>query len=68
MVGQLGFEVATEDFFDPHYLVRNLASLFGIPAGRMRIPTIVAGSTVVELQIEAAAACRQSIIGLSPAQ
>ena len=41
-----------------HYLVRNIASLFGIPSSRMKIPEIVAGSTVLKLQIEAAAACR----------
>ena len=35
---------AQEDFFDPHYLTRNLASLFGIPADRMRVPKIVAGT------------------------
>ena len=41
----LGIELPVEDFFDQHYLVRNLASLFGIPAARMRVPKIVAGST-----------------------
>ena len=45
IVLSLGIEVPTESFFDPHYLVRNLASLFGIPASRMRVPKIVAGST-----------------------
>ena len=29
-----------EDFFDKHFLVRNLASLFGIPTERMRVPKI----------------------------
>ena len=28
----LGIELSTEDFFDPHYLQRNLISLLGIPA------------------------------------
>ena len=50
VVLSLGIELETEDFFDPHYLVRNLASLFGIPASRMRIPKIVAGSTRRRLQ------------------
>ena len=45
VVLSLGIELPTEDFFDPHYLMRNLASLFGIPASRMRVPKIVAGST-----------------------
>ena len=45
IVLSLGIEIATEDFFDAHYLVRNLASLFGIPSDRMRVPQIVAGST-----------------------
>ena len=31
VVLSLGIELDTEDFFDPHYLTRNLASLFGIP-------------------------------------
>ena len=44
IVLSLGIELPTEAFFDQHYLVRNLASLFGIPASRMRIPKIVAGS------------------------
>ena len=45
IVLSIGIELDTEDFFDEHYLVRNLASLFGIPADRMRIPKIVAGSS-----------------------
>ena len=45
IVLSLGITLATEDFFDAHYLVRNLASLFGIPTNRMRVPKIVAGST-----------------------
>ena len=44
IVLSLGIEVTTEELFDPHYLMRNLASLFGIPAGRMRVPDIVAGT------------------------
>ena len=46
VVLSLGIAVTTEDFFDSHYLVRNLASLFGIPASRLKIPKIVAGSLV----------------------
>ena len=34
-----------------------MASLFGIPADRMKIPKIVAGSAVVEMEIEAPDAC-----------
>lgn len=45
VVLSIGIELPTENFFDSHYLVRNIASLFGIPASRMRIPKIVAGST-----------------------
>ena len=45
VVLSIGIELPTEDFFDEHYLVRNMASLFGIPASRMRVPKIVAGST-----------------------
>ena len=45
VVLSLGITVPTEDFFDSQYLVRNLASLFGIPTNRMRVPKIVAGST-----------------------
>ena len=45
IVLSIGIEVETEEFFDEHYLVRNLASLFGIPSDRMRVPQIVAGST-----------------------
>ena len=44
IVLSIGIELPTEDFFDEHYLVRNLASLFGIPAERMRVPKIVAGT------------------------
>ena len=40
-----GSQVTTEDFFDSHYVTRNLASLFGIPEGRLRVPKIVAGSS-----------------------
>ena len=37
--------MSVDEFFDAQYLVRNLASLFGIPASRMRVPKIVPGST-----------------------
>ena len=57
IVLSLGFEVATEDFFDPHYLTRNLASLFGIPQNRMRVPKIVPGSQIVDVEIEKIDAC-----------
>ena len=40
IVLSLGIEVSMEDFFDKHFLVRNLASLFGIPTERMRVPKI----------------------------
>ena len=32
-------QVSVEEFFDSHYLVRNMASLFGIPADRMKVPS-----------------------------
>ena len=51
VVLSLGIEVTTEDFFDSQYLVRNLASLFGIPTDRMRVPRIVAGSKNVDIEI-----------------
>ena len=57
IVLSLGFEVATEDFFDPHYLVRNLASLFGIPQHRMRVPKIVPGSQIVDVEIDRVDPC-----------
>ena len=68
MVLSLGIELSTEEFFDPHYLTRNLASLFGIPASRMRVPKIVAGSdrrrrlnsdtaTAVDIEVLAASLC-----------
>ena len=33
--------MSVDEFFDAHYLVRNLASLFGIPAHRLKVPKIV---------------------------
>ena len=57
IVLSLGIEVTVDDFFDSHYLVRNLASLFGIPTGRMRVPRIVPGSTVVDVEMLAADLC-----------
>ena len=70
VVLSIGIELPTEDFFDEHYLVRNLASLFGIPPSRMRTPKIVAGSTRrrlaagtslvdVDLYVEAEDMCSQ---------
>ena len=57
IVLSLGIEISTDDFFDSHYLVRNLASLFGIPTERMRVPKIVAGSTVVDIEIATVDKC-----------
>ena len=51
VVLSLGIEVTTENFFDSHYLVRNLASLFGIPSERMRVPKIVAGSKNIDIEM-----------------
>ena len=51
VVLSLGIELAVEDFFDPQYLVRNLASLFGIPTDRMRVPKIVAGSQNMDIEV-----------------
>ena len=51
IVLSLGIEVSTEDFFDEHYLVRNMASLFGIPSERLRVPKIVAGSLSVDVEV-----------------
>ena len=70
IVLSIGIELPTEDFFDAHYLVRNLASLFGIPASRMRVPKIVAGSTrrrlmdgssgvAVQVEVEAEELCAE---------
>ena len=47
----IGIEVSVEEFFDAQYLVRNIASLFGIPADRMKVPKIVAGSLQVDAEI-----------------
>ena len=68
IVLSLGIEVSTEQFFDAHYLMRNLASLFGIPNGRMRVPNVVAGTsrrrrlqagstTAITVEIDRASAC-----------
>ena len=59
----IGIEVSVDDFFDAQYLVRNIASLFGIPASRLKIPKIVAGSLVVEMQIEAEDTCATLVCG-----
>ena len=40
-----------------------MASLFGIPADRMKIPKIVAGSTVMDIEIEAPSACAGVVCG-----
>ena len=42
-----------------------MASLFGIPADRMKIPKIVAGSTVMDIEIEAPSACAGVVCGAS---
>ena len=53
VVLSLGIALTTEDFFDPQYLVRNMASLFGIPMERMRVPRIVAGSAMIDIEVDA---------------
>lgn len=59
VVLSLGIEISTEDFFDSHYLVRNLASLFGIPEDQMRVPKIVAGSLSVDVEVLSADPCKE---------
>ena len=54
----LGIELTAEDFFDQQYLMRNLASLFGIPKERIRVPKIVAGSLNVDVDVLADDLCR----------
>ena len=51
----IGLEVSVDEFFDAQYLVRNLASLFGIPAHRLKVPKIVAGSVQTEIEVLALA-------------
>ena len=63
VVLSLGIQVTTEDFFDSHYLVRNLASLFGIPTNRMRVPRIVAGSLGVDISIDPQDLCSDIVCG-----
>ena len=55
----IGIEVSSEDFFDAQYLVRNMASLFGIPTERMRVPRIVAGSKNVDFEVEKQDLCKE---------
>lgn len=55
--------MSVDDFFDPHYLVRNLASLFGIPAHRMKVPKIVAGSVQADVEILAEQPCDGVVCG-----
>jgi len=43
--------------------VRNLASLFGIPTDRLKIPEIVAGSALVSMEIEATPPCEGVVCG-----
>ena len=62
IVLSLGIETSVEDFFDPHYLMRNLASLFGIPAFRLRIPKIVPGSALLDVEIGEVDACDTSLV------
>ena len=64
VVLSLGIAVTTEDFFDQHYLVRNLASLFGIPTNRMRVPRIVAGSRLVDVEIPMLDTCANVACGI----
>ena len=40
-----------------------MASLFGIPAERMKVPKIVAGSAVVDMEIEAPSPCAGVVCG-----
>ena len=63
VVLSMDIEVTVEEFFDSHFLVRNMASLFGIPASRMKVPTIVAGSAVVSMEIEATPPCEGVVCG-----
>ena len=62
IVLSLGIETSVEDFFDPHYLMRNLASLFGIPSFRLRIPKIVPGSALLDVEIGEVDACDVSLV------
>ena len=55
--------MSTEDFFDSQYLVRNVASLFGIPSDRMHVPKIVAGSLGIDIEIEVLDLCADVICG-----
>ena len=52
-----------EEFFDAQYLVRNIASLFGIPADRMKVPKIVAGSLQVDAEIVKEDGCKSLVCG-----
>ena len=58
IVLSLGIELSAEDFFDSQYLMRNLASLFGIPSDRIRVPKIVAGSLDVDVELLSDDPCR----------
>ena len=55
--------MSVDDFFDAQYLVRNLASLFGIPAHRMKVPKIVAGSVQADVEIIAEQPCDGLVCG-----
>ena len=55
--------MSVDDFFDAQYLVRNLASLFGIPAHRMKVPKIVAGSVQADVEIIAEQPCDSLVCG-----
>ena len=59
----IGLEVSVDEFFDAQYLVRNLASLFGIPAHRMKVPKIVAGSVQTEIEVIAEQPCDGHVCG-----
>jgi|SouAtlMetagenome_1021521.scaffolds.fasta_scaffold104039_2 hypothetical protein len=42
-----------------------MASLFGIPADRMKVPKIVAGSAVVDMEIDAPSPCAGVVCGVN---
>ena len=55
--------MSVDEFFDAQYLVRNLASLFGIPAHRLKVPKIVAGSVQTEIEVLAEQPCDGHVCG-----
>ena len=57
IVLSIGIEVSVEDFFDTATLVRNICSLLQVPANRVKVVSIVAGSADIQFQLEAASPC-----------